>query len=272
MPNRSKIMGLHGLKNHVSKNVFDLSYRNLFTAKVGELLPCFVQELNPGDSIKLNASYATRTAPLQSEAFTRLRENVQYFFVPYSQLWKYFPSQVINMTKNANGGDVSRVASGITDNLKVSTQMPVVNYASLHKYLFSLLDSSHVVVEGDLFNHGTYRHCESAKLLQLLGYGNFQEQFASFNLDASEASKWVLPTFQNAPYLSVFRLLAYQKICNDHYTYRQWQPYNASLCNVDYITPNSGSYLDLSSQVENLYKTSPSKMNFLDMLLNIALK
>ena len=265
MPNRSKIMGLHGLKNHVSKNVFDLSYRNLFTAKVGELLPCFVQELNPGDSIKLNASYATRTAPLQSEAFTRLRENVQYFFVPYSQLWKYFPSQVINMTKNANGCDVSRVASGITDNLKVSTQMPVVNYASLHKYLFSLLDSSHVVVEGDLFNHGTYRHCESAKLLQLLGYGNFQEQFASFNLDASEASKWVLPTFQNAPYLSVFRLLAYQKICNDHYTYRQWQPYNASLCNVDYITPNSGSYLDLSSQVENLYKTSPSKMNFLDM-------
>lgn len=88
MANRSNVMGLHGLKNKPSRNSFDLSYRNLFTAKVGELLPCFVQELNPGDSIKVNTSYFTRTAPLQSNAFTRLRENVQFFFVPYSS----FPS------------------------------------------------------------------------------------------------------------------------------------------------------------------------------------
>lgn len=50
-------MGLHGLKNKTSRNSFDLSHRNLFTAKVGELLPCFVQEVNPGDSIKLDSSY-----------------------------------------------------------------------------------------------------------------------------------------------------------------------------------------------------------------------
>ena len=109
MANRSNIMGLHGLKNKTSRNSFDLSHRNLFTAKVGELLPCFVQEVNPGDSIKLDSSYFTRTAPLQTAAFTRLRENVQYFFVPYQCLWKYFEGQVKNMTKNANGGDGSPI-------------------------------------------------------------------------------------------------------------------------------------------------------------------
>lgn len=264
MANRSNIMGLHGLKNRVSKNVFDLSHRNLFTAKVGELLPCFVQELNPGDSIKLDSSYFTRTAPLNTAAFTRLRENVQYFFVPYSQLWKYFPSQVINMTKNANGGDISRIASGITDNMKVSTQMPVVNYSSLHQYLLALINKKSPADEGALFNHGCYRHAESAKLLQLLGYGNFKEQFAQFNDGVSAENQWKLPSFTHAPYLSVFRLLAYQKICNDHYTYRQWQPYNASLCNVDYITPNSGNYLDMSSMVVGL-ADSVQKQNFLDM-------
>ena len=138
MANRSNVMGLHGLRNKPSRNSFDLSHRNLFTAKVGELLPCFVQELNPGDSVKVNCSYFTRTAPLQSNAFTRLRENVQFFFVPYSALWKYFDSQVMNMTKNANNGDISRVASSLTQDSKVTTQMPCVNYKheesySLHK-------------------------------------------------------------------------------------------------------------------------------------------
>ena len=89
---------LHGLKNKPSRNSFDVSARNLFTAKIGELLPCAVYEMNPGDSIRIDASYFTRTAPLQTAAFTRLRENVQFFFVPYSQLWKYFNTQVLNMS------------------------------------------------------------------------------------------------------------------------------------------------------------------------------
>ena len=81
MANRSNIMGLHGLKNKTSKNSFDLSHRNLFTAKDGELIPCSVFELNPGDTINLDTSYFTRTAPLDSAAYTRLRENVQFFFI-----------------------------------------------------------------------------------------------------------------------------------------------------------------------------------------------
>lgn len=47
--------------------------------------------------------------------------------------------------------------------------------------------------------------------------------------------------------MSIFRLLAYHKVCNDHYTYRQWQPYNAYLCNVDYLVPDKSGSLDISS-------------------------
>lgn len=271
MANRSSIMGLHGLHNKVHKNSFDLSHRNLFTAKVGELLPCFVQELNPGDSIKVDSSYFTRTAPLQTAAFTRLRENVQFFFVPYSLLWKYFNTQVTNMTKNANGGDISRVADGITSNQSVTTQMPYVNYKTLHEYLLNIMShstnptgSAAVTPTEDkfpeYFNNGEYRWCASAKLLQLLGYGNFEEQniglgSADFNVDG-------------APNLSVFRLLAYHKICNDHYTYRQWQPYNASLCNIDYLKPSSSASLDLSSSLLALSSRNNvnfKKMNFTDL-------
>lgn len=250
MANRSNIMGLHGLKNKTSRNSFDLSHRNLFTAKVGELLPCFVQEVNPGDSIKLDSSYFTRTAPLQTAAFTRLRENVQYFFVPYQCLWKYFEGQVKNMTKNANGGDVSQIAKSPFANAKVSTEMPYISYSALHSYVNALVNGNNPVSptpEQELGNHtyinGCYRFAETAKLLQMLGYGNFNQQF-----EKPHASDLLhLENVKNSPALSVFRLLAYQKICNDFYIYRQWQPYNASLCNIDYITPDSPS-MDLSPQ------------------------
>nr|CDL65708.1 unnamed protein product [uncultured bacterium] len=274
MANRSNIMGLHGLKNKPSRNSFDLSHRNMFTAKVGELLPCFVQELNPGDSVKVSSSYFTRTAPLQSNAFTRLRENVQYFFVPYSALWKYFDSQVLNMTKNANGGDISRIASSLVGNQKVTTQMPCVNYKTLHAYLLKFINRSTVGSDGSVgpeFNRGCYRHAESAKLLQLLGYGNFPEQFANFKVNNDKHNQsgqnFKDVTYNNSPYLSIFRLLAYHKICNDHYLYRQWQPYNASLCNVDYLTPNSSSLLSIDDALLSIPDDSikAEKLNLLDM-------
>lgn len=277
MANRSNIMGLHGLKNKTSKNSFDLSHRNLFTAKVGELIPCSVFELNPGDTINLDTSYFTRTAPLDSAAYTRLRENVQFFFVPYSQLWKYFDSQVMNMTSASNGADISRVATGLTSNSKITTQMPFVQYKALHEELTAQANagidslSSTTVLNSALNNNGEYRWACSAKLLQMLGYGNFPEQ--NFGI-ASNQAHYKLDTFgasgssdtQLNLNLSIFRLLAYHKVCNDHYTYRQWQPYNAYLCNVDYLVPDKSGSLDISNLLPWKNKLSGKEnLTLLDM-------
>lgn len=261
MANRSNIMGLHGLKNKTSRNSFDLSHRNLFTAKVGELLPCAVFEMNPGDTISLDSSYFTRTAPLETAAFTRLRENVQFFFVPYSLLWKYFNSQVMNMTHTAAGGDVSRVASGIIDNAVVSTQMPFIDYRSIKVYLNSILKTYTDKKAGykDItLNNGELRSAASAKLLQLLGYGNFPEQNMKEYVPLSQT------VVNNSLNLSIFRLLAYQKICNDHYTYRQWQPYDASLCNIDYLVPSRSGSLNLGPSLTGL-TSNTSKLKKLNM-------
>lgn len=254
-------MGLHGLKNKTSRNSFDLSHRNLFTAKVGELLPCAVFEMNPGDTISLDSSYFTRTAPLDTAAFTRLRENVQFFFVPYSLLWKYFNSQVMNMTQTAAGGDVSRVASGIVDNAVVSTQMPFIDYRSIKVYLNSILKIYTDKTSGyeDItLNNGELRSAASAKLLQLLGYGNFPEQ------NMKEHEPLTGSVVNNSLNLSIFRLLAYQKICNDHYTYRQWQPYDASLCNIDYLVPSRTGSLNLGPSLTGL-TSDVSKLKKLNM-------
>lgn len=115
------------------------------------------------------------------------------------------------MTKNANGGDISRIASSLVDSQKVTTQMPCVNYKTLHAYLLKFINRSAVGSDGGLGNefiNGCYRHAETAKLLQLLGYGNFPEQFANFKVNNDKDNKsglnFIDVTYKNSPYLSIF--------------------------------------------------------------------
>ena len=70
------------------------------------------------------------------------------------------------------------------------------------------------------------------------------EYYLNFNL--RESSKVL-----NSPNLSIFPLLAYHKICNDHYRNEKWQPFEPWTCNIDYLSPtdnmNSKSFIDDST-------------------------
>lgn len=198
---RSDIVGLHRIKNKVSRNAFDLSHRHMFTAQIGELLPIFNTWVNPGDTLKLGYNALSRTAPLQTAAFTRLKENVQYYFVPFQSLWKYFEQVVNNMTEGPSGENISRFAASATLEEKLGTKLPYISYNDLIKIIDTQLNScikvissyfiralssasrdyssisyteylreleSHALVRND-----TLRYASICKLLNYLGYGNF---------------------------------------------------------------------------------------------------
>ena len=54
------------------------------------------------------------------------------------------------------------------------------------------------------------------------------------NFNVSDAS-----SILNSPNLSIFPLLAYHKICNDHYRNEKWQPFEPWTCNIDYLLPTA---------------------------------
>ena len=58
----------------------------------------------------------------------------------------------------------------------------------------------------------------------------------------------------NSPNLSIFPLLAYHKICNDHYRNEKWQPFEPWTCNIDYLLPtanmNAKSFIQTSTFTE----------------------
>lgn len=199
-------MGLTKLKNKVSRNAFDLSHRHMFTAQPGELLPIFYQWVNPNESFKIGYNGLTRTAPLNTAAFTRLRENVQYFFVPFQCLWRYFEQVVNNMTQGQAGQDISMWAQSPKDSAKLSTKLPYINYNDLEFIIWKQYQQAVGFCYSYFVNHPThpsptdfyntihrglsstlnehfnqvffnreYRYVATGKLLNSLGYGNFSK-------------------------------------------------------------------------------------------------
>ena len=80
-------MSLKSLRNKTSRNGFDLSSKRNFTAKPGELLPVKCWEVLPGDKWSIDLKSFTRTQPLNTAAFARMREYYDFYFVPYNLLW-----------------------------------------------------------------------------------------------------------------------------------------------------------------------------------------
>lgn len=295
----NKVLGMHRLKNKVNRNAFDLTHRHMFTAQVGELLPVFSQWVNPNETFKIGYNGKTRTAALNTDAFTRIRENIQYYFVPFQSLWKYFEQQVNNMTKGDAGQNISKFAGSSTEASKISTSLPYISYIDLAVWLDDMYQHALLAVHTYLTNVGYedasasdfinycrkssnssdvfvcdgYRLCRAAKLLMALGYGNFASviqydifamamkycvEYKEWNLSRFKTSVYALnltkfepSSILNSPNLSILPLLAYHKICNDHYRNEKWQPFEPWTCNIDYLSPdanmNAKSFINASS-------------------------
>ena len=138
----NKVLGMHRLKNKVNRNAFDLSHRHMFTAQVGELLPVFTQWVNPNETFKIGYNGKTRTAALNTDAFTRIRENIQCYFVPFQSLWKYFEQQVNNLTRGDAGQNISKFASSSNEASPITTKLPYISYVDLAVWLNSLYKHS----------------------------------------------------------------------------------------------------------------------------------
>jgi len=108
-----------------------------------------------------------------------------------------------------------------------------------------------------------------------LGYGNFSiviqyDIYANAEAFVQAGSSWDKTAFTKSPYhlnlvgfeassiknspnLSILPLLAYHKICNDHYRNEKWQPFEPWTCNIDYLKPsdnmNSTTFISQTSFV-----------------------
>lgn len=230
----ANIMNMVNLKNNVHRSGFDLSRRNCFTAKVGEILPVMCEEVLPGDKWRINMREFMRTAPLQTASFGRVRQYYDFYFVPYSLLWDKFESWIVQ-TKN-----VFHAQSLI----KPADEFPTQPYFTFQEYLDILSDMRS---KPDSYYNDTSIEFDDSDG-SFAAYGA-KKLMAYLNYPVSE-SRGMTSDFAMNP----FPLLAYQKIYQDYFRFSQWEDAAPWTYNLDYILTKNRLKLDMQD-IKN-YTTS----------------
>lgn len=223
----SSLFSYGDIKNTPRRSGFDLSNKCAFTAKVGELLPTYWKFCLPGDKFNISQEWFARTQPVDTSAFTRIREYYEWFFVPLHLLYRNSNEAIMSMENQPN------YAASSSASISFNRNLPWVDLATINTAIGNVQSSSS---PNNFF--GVPRSEGFKKLVSYLGYGETSPEKYVDNLRCS-----------------AFPLYAYQKIYQDYYRHSQWEKsrpwtYNCDFWNGEDSTPVA-STVELFTQNPN---------------------
>ena len=230
---------MSAVKNHPRRSGFDLSNRVCFTSKAGELLPVFWDIVYPGDSFKIKTQLFTRTQPLNTAAYTRIREYLDFYFVPLRLINKNLPTALTQMQDNPVQ------ATGLSSNKIVTTDIPWVpvhSSSGSYSSLTGFADVRGSVSSSDIENFlGFDSITQSAKLLMYLRYGNFlssvvPDEQKSIGLSSSLDLRNSETVSTGYTSVHILPLAAYQKAYADFFRFTQWEKNQPYTYNFDWYS------------------------------------
>lgn len=246
----------------VHRSSFDLSSKKLFTAKIGEILPCYWQIAIPDNTYHISSDWFTRTVPVNTAAYTRIKEYYDFYAVPLRLISRALPQAFTQMT------DYMTAAASNTANAEMLTSVPNVT--------LNLISLSLQTVNGqDFFDDAGLPYVYGAsKILDMLGYGSF---LASSNTAKAAITKAYLGldnlsdasnplVYSTSQAVNLLPLLAYQKVYYDFFSESQWEKHLAYAYNVDYW--DGKSQLNLAPEMLQLRYANYPKDYFMGMLPN----
>lgn len=245
----SKLMSFQSVRNRVHRSGFDVSYRSLFTAKAGELLPCFQQRILPGDKGEIEFKGFTRTLPVNTAAFTRFRQYVDFFFVPYRLLWDKWNQFAVD-TRDKFFAQNSTSSAGSFSSAPYTTDLDIQQFLT---NLASASYDSQSPVPSDpnyLDIAGQAKVVQSYKLIDSLGYGAIAQLVQStpgVNPSWTASDNPFDFRIANKPTaLDLMPFAAYQKIYMDYFRNSQWEVASPWTYNFDYVFNESQLHYDSS--------------------------
>ena len=245
------------------RSSFDLSSKKLFTAKVGEILPCYWQIAIPGTKYRISSDWFTRTVPVNTAAYTRIKEYYDFYAVPLRLISRALPQAFTQMT------DYMTSAASSTANTSALTSVPNVSLSIFNQFLQTANAGDQANTRDDAGLPVVYGSC---KLLDLLGYGSL---IASSNVAKAAITQKYLGVdalgdadnplvYYKSQTVNALPFLAYQKIYYDFFSNSQWERHLAYAYNVDYWS-GTGQISLVTEMVKLRYANYP-KDYFMGML------
>ena len=245
------------------RSSFDLSSKKLFTAKVGEILPCYWQIAIPGNKYRISSDWFTRTVPVNTAAYTRIKEYYDFYAVPLRLISRALPQAFTQMT------DYMTSAASNDKNTTALSSVPYTTMAQFNNLLLVSNAGDQSNTRDDAGLPYVYGAC---KLLDLLGYGSMIDKA---NTGKAAITKKYLGldnvgdgdnplVYSVSQTVNMLPILAYQKIYFDFFSNSQWERHLAYAYNVDYW--QSTSYVTLSSDMLKMRYANYPKDYFMGIL------
>lgn len=250
-------------KINTHRSSFDLSSKKLFTAKVGEILPCYWQIAIPGSKYRISSDWFTRTVPVNTAAYTRIKEYYDFYAVPLRLISRSLPQAFTQIT------DYTTSASSGNQNTPVLSSVPYTTMSQFNALLLAANVADQSNTRDDAGLPYVYGVC---KLLDLLGYGSIIDK--SNTAKAAITQKYLgldnlgdkdnplVYSFSQS--VNILPILAYQKIYFDFFSNSQWEKHLAYAYNVDYW--QGTSYVTLYSDMLKLRYANYPKDYFMGIL------
>lgn len=244
------------------RSSFDLSSKKLFTAKIGEILPCYWQIAIPGNKYRISSDWFTRTVPVNTAAYTRIKEYYDFYAVPLRLISRALPQAFTQMT------DYMTSAASNTANTEQLSSVPYAPLGNISAEIQARVTANTVDDAGFGFAYG------SCKLLDMLGYGSFigtgnakkkDITMQYLGLDTTSLSDSQNPLiYGTSVNINLLPIFAYQKIYFDFYSNSQWEKHLAYSYNVDYWDGKSS--VEISADMIKLRYANYPKDYFLGVL------
>lgn len=249
----------------VHRSSFDLSSKKLFTAKVGEILPVYWQIAIPGSKYRISSDWFTRTVPVNTAAYTRIKEYYDFYAVPLRLICRALPQAFTQMS------DYMTSAASNSANTPQLTHVPYVSQSVLNIYLQTANANDQTNVRDDAGLPLVYGSC---KLLDMLGYGSIiatsntgKAAITQKYLGLDKLSDGVNPlVYESSQTVNALPFLAYQKVYFDFFSNSQWEKHLAYAYNVDYWP--GGTTIPLCTDMLKIRYANYPKDYFMGMLPN----
>lgn len=128
------------------RSKFNLSFMNLFSAKMGYLIPIGIKEVLPGDTFQHSTSLFMRLAPLVSPTMHPVNVRIHHWYIPLRLLWDDFEKFITGGDDGLDDSVPPYITSetgwapgSLADYLGVPTGVPNLTISALPLRAYSLL-------------------------------------------------------------------------------------------------------------------------------------
>lgn len=213
--------------NKSPRNAFNIGYSSIFSSPAGLLLPCYWEEVDKGDKLKLGVSNVTRTIPVQTSAFMTFDEKVDFWCVPKRLLWSDYDNWRLGQSYRHRTTELANPGKQYLQ--------PFCRFADIAALFGSI---STPITGSAYYSNPTFP--DTLRLLDLLGYSvprnlnfnNYKATEIPSNDDILTITNYYSALSPVTP-VNYFKLAAFQCIYMHGYRNEEFEKLDPSFYNMD---------------------------------------